>query len=380
MIAEYLLPVNNEIVDFKNKLSPLAIGKAITIYGDDQSNLKGFDIALIGLSESRKSSEVNKKYIDINSFRKEFYSLFCGDWNVNIIDMGDVINGEDISDTYFALKTINESLLEKNIISFFIGGTQDLTFPLYQAFAKKGDYVNLTSIDNKFDFGQIKKDFDSSSYMSKIIMEKDNKLSHYCNLGFQTFLNSQEEIDLLEKLQFESHRLGKINKKIDLIEPSLRYTNLLSIDFRSVKASELNFIHNYPNGFESSEICSIARYAGMSDRISCVGVFEVFQNSISSALLAQAVWYFIEGFSLRIIEDPKSENFKGKSYHMDLENHQIKFYQSDISQKWWFELIEENNNKLMDVSLYPCGHEDYLEACNDDISDKLLLSLKRNFI
>jgi arginase family enzyme len=380
MIAEYLLPVNNEIVDFKNKLSPLAIGKAITIYGDDQSNLKGFDIALIGLSESRKSSEVNKKYIDINSFRKEFYSLFCGDWNVNIIDMGDVINGEDISDTYFALKTINESLLEKNIISFFIGGTQDLTFPLYQAFAKKGDYVNLTSIDNKFDFGQIKKDFDSSSYMSKIIMEKDNKLSHYCNLGFQTFLNSQEEIDLLEKLQFESHRLGKINKKIDLIEPSLRYTNLLSIDFRSVKASELNFIHNYPNGFESSEICSIARYAGMSDRISCVGVFEVFQNSISSALLAQAVWYFIEGFSLRIIEDPKSENFKGKSYHMDLENHQIKFYQSDISQKWWFELIEENSNKLIDVSLYPCGHEDYLEACNDDISDKLLLSLKRNFI
>ena len=380
MIAEYLLPVNNEIVDFKNKLSPLAIGKAITIYGDDQSNLKGFDIALIGLSESRKSSEVNKKYIDINSFRKEFYSLFCGDWNVNIIDMGDVINGEDISDTYFALKTINESLLEKNIISFFIGGTQDLTFPLYQAFAKKGDYVNLTSIDNKFDFGQIKKDFDSSSYMSKIIMEKDNKLSHYCNLGFQTFLNSQEEIDLLEKLQFESHRLGKINKKIDLIEPSLRDTNLLSIDFRSVKASELNFIHNYPNGFESSEICSIARYAGMSDRISCVGVFEVFQNSISSALLAQAVWYFIEGFSLRIIEDPKSENFKGKSYHMDLENHQIKFYQSDISQKWWFELIEENNNKLIDVSLYPCGHEDYLEACNDDISDKLLLSLKRNLI
>jgi arginase family enzyme len=380
MIAEYLLPVNNEIVDFKNKLSPLAIGKAITIYGDDQSSLKGFDIALIGLSESRKSSEVNKKYIDINSFRKEFYSLFCGDWNVNIIDMGDVINGEDISDTYFALKTINESLLEKNIISFFIGGTQDLTFPLYQAFEKKGDYVNLTSIDNKFDFGQIKKDFDSSSYMSKIIMEKDNKLSHYCNLGFQTFLNSQEEIDLLEKLQFESHRLGKINKKIDLIEPSLRYTNLLSIDFRSVKASELNFIHNYPNGFESSEICSIARYAGMSDRISCVGVFEVFQNSISSALLAQAVWYFIEGFSLRIIEDPKSENFKGKSYHMDLENHQIKFYQSDISQKWWFELIEENNNKLIDVSLYPCGHEDYLEACNDDISDKLLLSLKRNLI
>ena len=71
--------------------------------------------------------------------------------------------------------------------------------------------------------------------MSKIIMDKDNKLSHFCNLGYQTFLNSQEEIDLLEKLQFDP-LTGKINKKIDLTEPSLRYTDLLSIDFRSVKA------------------------------------------------------------------------------------------------------------------------------------------------
>ena len=380
MIAEYLLPVNNEVVDFKSKLHPLSIGKKITINGDGQSNLIDFDIALIGLQECRKSNELNKKYIDVNSFRKEFYSLHCGDWNINIIDMGDVVNGEGVSDTYFAIKTINKLLLEKNIVSFFIGGTQDLTFPLYQAFAEKGEYVNLTSVDNKFDFGQVKNDFDSTSYMSRIIMEKDNKLSHYCNLGFQTFLNSQEEIDLIEKLQFESHRLGKINKKIDFIEPILRYTDLLSIDFRSVKSSELNFIHDFPNGFESSEICSVFRYAGLSERISCVGVFEVFQNVISTALLAQAIWYFVEGFSLRTIEDPKSEHFKGKSYHIDLENHNIKFYQSDISQKWWFELIEENNNKTNHISLFPCGHDDYLEACNDCISDKILLCLKRNLL
>ena len=79
MIAEYLLPVNNEIVDFKSKLHPLSIGKEITINGDGQSNLIDFDIALIGLQECRKSNEVNKKYIDVNSFRKEFYSLQCGD-------------------------------------------------------------------------------------------------------------------------------------------------------------------------------------------------------------------------------------------------------------------------------------------------------------
>jgi hypothetical protein len=293
--------------------------------------------------------------------------------------MGDVSNGESISDTYYAVKTINETLLKKNIISFFIGGTQDLSFPIYQTYATIVKYVNLTSIDNKFDFGQIKNDFDSTSYMSKIIMDEKNKLSHYCNLGFQTFLNSQEEIDLLEKLHFESHRLGKIDRKIDLVEPSLRFTDILSIDFRSIKASELNFIHNYPNGFESSQICSIARYAGLSNRISTIGIFEIFENDISNALLAQTVWYFIEGFCLRIEEDPKSEHFKGKHYHIDIGNHQIKFYQSDLSQKWWFELLEKNN-KSIDFSLIPCSYEDYLDACNNNISNKLLICLKRNFI
>ncbi|MBT3753926.1 MAG: formimidoylglutamase [Flavobacteriaceae bacterium] len=377
MIAEYLLPVNQSIIDFNKKLSPLAIGKSISFYNSKASNLNNIDIAIIGLKESRKSKE--KKYIDLNSFRREFYSLYFGDWKVNIIDMGDVINGESISDTYYAVKTINETLLKKNIISFFIGGTQDLSFPIYQTYATIVKYVNLTSIDNKFDFGQIKNDFDSTSYMSKIIMDEKNKLSHYCNLGFQTFLNSQEEIDLLEKLHFESHRLGKIARKIDLVEPSLRFTDILSIDFRSIKASELNFIHNYPNGFESSQICSIARYAGLSNRISTIGIFEIFENDISNALLAQTVWYFIEGFCLRIEEDPKSEHFKGKYYHIDLGNHQIKFYQSDLSQKWWFELLEKNN-KSIDFSLIPCSYEDYLDACNNNISNKLLICLKRNFI
>jgi hypothetical protein len=148
MIAEYLLPVNKEIVDFKNKLSPLSIGKAISVYDSNISSLNDIDIAIIGLSECRKSNEKNVEYLDVNSFRKEFYSLYYGDWKVNIVDMGDLINGESTSDTYFALKALNEILLNNNIITFFIGGTQDLTFPLYQTFAKKGKYLNLTSVDN----------------------------------------------------------------------------------------------------------------------------------------------------------------------------------------------------------------------------------------
>ena len=102
------------------------------------------------------------------------------------------------------------------------------------------------------------------------------ELNHYCNIGFQTFLNSQEEIDLLEKLQFETYRLGKVDRKIEIIEPCLRNSNIVSIDFKSIKASELNFIHNYPNGFFSHQMCIISRYAGLSSKVSSIGIFDAF--------------------------------------------------------------------------------------------------------
>ena len=70
--------------------------------------------------------------------------------------------------------------------------------------------VNIVNVDSNFDLGDSSKPIKNNSYLGKIIMEKNNSLNHFCNLGYQTFLNSQEEIDLLNKFNFESHRLGEI--------------------------------------------------------------------------------------------------------------------------------------------------------------------------
>jgi len=245
--------------------------------------------------------------------------------------------------------------------------------------SKKHNKVNISSVDNKFDFGKIKKQFSSSSYMSKIIMDKKNSLNHFCNLGYQTFLNSQEEIDLLNKFNFESHRLGEITENIKIVEPVLRETNLLTVDFKSIKSSELNFVHNYSNGFESSQFCSVLRYAGMSNSINSVGLFELLDSSISSALLSQSIWYFIEGYCLRIKEDPNSSNFKGYTYNVFCEGTNLKFYNSELSQKWWVEFINEIETKNIS-SLLPCNKRDYLMACDGTFSDRLIMFLKRELI
>ena len=379
MINGYLCPLSEDLIEFKSNLSRGTLGSNITLYNSEKTDYSSIDIAIVGLNEYRNSDEISDESLNLENFRREFYSLFYGNWSANILDLGDVISGKSYSDTYYAVNSIHQDLINQNIVVIFIGGGQDFTFPLYQSLSKKLNKVNISSVDNKFDFGKIKKQFSSSSYMSEIIMDKKNSLNHFCNLGYQTFLNSQEEIDLLNKFNFESHRIGEITEDIKIVEPVLRETNLLTVDFKSIKSSELNFVHNYSNGFESSQFCSVLRYAGMSNSINSVGLFELLDSSISSALLSQSIWYFIEGYCLRIKEDPNSSNFKGYTYNVFCEGTNLKFYNSELSQKWWVEFINEIETKNIS-SLLPCNKRDYLMACDGTFSDRLIMFLKRELI
>lgn len=379
MINGYLCPLSEDLIEFKSNLSRGTLGSNITLYNSEKTDYSSIDIAIVGLNEYRNSDEISDESLNLENFRREFYSLFYGNWSANILDLGDVISGKSYSDTYYAVNSIHQDLINQNIVVIFIGGGQDFTFPIFQSLSKKHNKVNISSVDNKFDFGKIKKQFSSSSYMSKIIMDKKNSLNHFCNLGYQTFLNSQEEIDLLNKFNFESHRLGEITENIKIVEPVLRETNLLTVDFKSIKSSELNFVHNYSNGFESSQFCSVLRYAGMSNSINSVGLFELLDSSISSALLSQSIWYFIEGYCLRIKEDPNSSNFKGYTYNVFCEGTNLKFYNSELSQKWWVEFINEIETKNIS-SLLPCNKRDYLMACDGTFSDRLIMFLKRELI
>jgi len=379
MINDYLSSFTKNIVEFKKRLHPNTIGSKIDLYDSNKSDYESVDIAILGINEYRNSIDISSKGFDLDGFRKEFYSLFIGDWKVNILDLGNLLNGNTYKDTYFAFKSICDELLKQDVLLICIGGGNDFAYPIYQSLCVKKNKINFTSIDNKFDLGKIKKDFNSNTYMSQIIMDSKNSLNHFCNLGFQTFLNSQEEIDLLNKLNFEFHRLGKLNRNLLNVEPVLRDTDFLSVDFKSIKASELNFVHNFPNGFNSREICSISRYAGISNRVLVLGFFELFKSEISSALLSQCVWYFIEGYSLRADEDPKSENFNGYHYNVYCQGANLKFYNSELTQKWWVEFLDKDKNPL-NRELIPCTKNDYLKAIKEILTDRMILMLRRDFV
>ena len=381
MLEETLLPVDESIVNSTIVLPKQVIGKSILVH----SRVNGFPdldevrIGIIGVSELRNSFFNISKY-KISEFRKEFYKLYPGNWNYKISDLGDIPSGDSVEDTYFILKEVCQFLRKINIIPVLIGGSHDLTYPIYKSFENSNQWINITSVDNMFDFTKNEKLISGRSYMSSIIMEKPSNLNSYTNLGYQTYLVSQEELDLMERLFFESVRLGAILDDNKIAEPYLRDSDIVTFDLKSLsQISSENSVNNYPNGFDSRTICSLSRYAGISDRLNVIGFFELPNSIIFHKLLAQIIWYFIEGFNCRFNEYPvlKGENFK--KFIVPLSDRQLIFHKSNKSERWWVEIEVENylDNKTKTNSLLSCTHKDYINACNDILPERWLNATKR---
>jgi len=142
-----------------------------------------------------------------------------------------------------------------------------LTYANYRAYDDFAPMVNIVNIDSNFDLGDSAKPIKNNSFLGKIILEQPYNLFNYSILGYQTYFNSQEEIDLMDKLYFEAYRLGDITNNISYAEPVLRDANIVSMDIRSVRSSEVSSRQKFsPNGFDGKEICALFRYAGISNK------------------------------------------------------------------------------------------------------------------
>lgn len=383
MEFDFLRPVDDEVLGYINGLTSQQLGSKIVLHTDDEfPDLNKIQIAIIGVLENRGDKKAVSD-VDLIPIRKELYGLFPGNWDASIADLGDILAGNSVADTYFALKKVVASLVKKRIIPIVIGGSQDLTYALYRAYDDLEQMVNLVSIDNKFDFGKENEEVSASSYLTKIIIDEPNNLFNFCNLGYQTYLNSQEEIDLIEKLFFDAYRLGEVSNTISISEPVFRDADLVSIDLTSIKSADSgNFISFAPNGFNGKEICSLSRYAGISDKVSVLGIFNHNNSIQESVIIAQIVWYFIEGYHYRSNEYPFGSKENYLKYIVPLEEEELVFFNSDKTDRWWIEIpfISNGNTKLKRNTLLPCSYEEYLQACNQELPERWWKAQRKNIL
>lgn len=384
MAFDFLVPVSDKVLAYSELLPPQALGKSIHKH-TEKKGLPVFanaTVAIFAVNESRNAFEKKPERLDVDEIRIQLYRLMTGNWNSTILDIGDIEEGDTVEDTYFVVKEVVAGLLEEQIIPIIIGATQDITFPTYRAFDKIKDMVNLVSIDSRFDFGEEEELISSHSYMTRIITDKPNNLFNFSNIGYQSYFNAQEEIDLMERLFFDAYRLGDIAANISLAEPILRSSHIVSLDLRAIRASEMGLYKNFsPNGFTGREICAIARYAGISDKVSLFGIYEGENSLQAFQMIAQIIWYFIEGISFRITEFPSSKSEDFTKFTVPTDTEELIFYKSHITERWWVEVpsILPEHTKTNSAALLPCTEEDYLDACNQKIPERWFKAYRKGF-
>lgn len=382
MEFDFLSPLQNDFLEVVYKLAPQQLGSKIVFHTQDQfPDLNKITVAIVGVLDNRGNSKGNS--VDLTAVRQELYAMFPGNWDASIADLGNIVAGDSIDDSYFALKKIVAHLVKNRIIPIVIGGSQDLTYGLYRAYDELEQMVNLVAIDSKFDFGKEDENVSAASYLTKIIIDEPNNLFNYCNIGYQTYYNSQEEIDLIEKLFFDAYRLGEISNNLALAEPVFRDADIVSLDLNAIKSADSgNFSSFAPNGFNGKEICSLARYAGISDKVSSFGVFNHNSSQQEAPLIAQIIWYFIEGFHYRSKEYPFGSRESYIKYIVPIEDETLVFYKSDKTERWWIEIpfISNVNNKLKRNTLLPCSYDEYLGACNQELPERWWKAQRKNTV
>ncbi|MEN8810455.1 MAG: formimidoylglutamase [Flavobacteriales bacterium] len=351
-----------------------SLGSKVVFYNGDEINKK-YKVAFLGVKESRGTEVVSVKDSP-DAVRNQLYKLFPGT-QVSCIDLGNIEQGESQADTFFALAEVLSQLIKKNIIPVVIGGSQELTLGMYKAFEKLELIINLTTIDRKIDF-QAVNETTTDSYLKDILLAKPNYLFNYANLGSQSYYLNPDNVQMMHKLFFETKRLGELQSNMELAEPILRNSNLVSFDLNSIRQSEVpGTSFASPNGFFGNEACQIARYAGISDKLNAIGFFEMTPeydiHNQTAQLVAQMIWYFLDGVAHRNNESPISNSKYYTNYKVVISNteEELIFIKSQKSGRWWMKIPypPSKKRKFERHHLVPCSYHDYEIALQDEMPD-----------
>ncbi|HQQ94464.1 MAG TPA: formimidoylglutamase [Bacteroidia bacterium] len=380
-ISEFFRPIDPESVSGHSLHNERQLGNLFKIHTEQGGfpDLENVEIALIGVNESRFAPGNEACSMAPDAIRAELYPLYRGSFEARVADLGNISPGHTVADTYFALSRVIDQLIRKNIIPFILGGSQDLVYAQFLGYKDLEQTINIVSVDQRFDLGPAEEDIHHRNYLGKIILHQPNYLFNYSNLGYQTYLEDPNNLEMMNKLYFDVYRLGQLRSHVEETEPIIRQADLLSFDLSAIRQSDAPANpFSSPNGFSAEEACQIMRYAGMSDKLSSVGLYELNPGldvrKISSQLAAQMIWCFMEGFYQRKQDFPNKSNPDYLHFHVVLqdEKYQINFYKSKKSDRWWMEIPYPPKKELRFErhTLIPCSYADYEMATRNEIPDR----------
>lgn len=338
------------------------------------------DIAILGVPETRNTYRNPSCSLAPDEIRRQFYQLYGWRREVRILDLGNLRLGNTAEDTYSAVAEVVSYLIENKVVPIILGGGNDLAYANYRAYELMERVANVVAIDARFDLGQEKMPIRSDAYVNKMVLQQPNFLLSYANIGYQSYMNSPESLGMMESLYFETYRVGLMRRNLEEVEPLVRNADMVSLDISAVRRPDApGCPNNSSNGFYGEEICQIAKYVGLSDKLSSFGIYEYDPtldcNDQTSQLIAQILWYFVEGFVFRQNDGQFRNRNNYRQFNISVSGapEELVFFHSRKSDRWWVlvPMYQKDKDKVQHYYL-PCSKRDYDLACEDKISERWL--------
>ncbi|MDN4165685.1 formimidoylglutamase [Cytophagales bacterium LB-30] len=332
---------------------------------------QGADIALIGLPHPEGASM---------ALRKKLYSLKKGTGAYKIVDLGNIREGHDAEETHNRVREVCETLLSQNVLPMLIGGTHDYSYAQYRAYESMDKLISVMAIDAFLDMEDAEISAPNHCHTQKLLLHQPNYLFNYCHLAYQSYLVNPVETSVLERLYFETYRLGQIRENMHEMEPVIRNVDMLSFDITAIKMSDAPGTERaQPFGLTGEEACQICWYAGLNEKLSALGFYEydpAFDDARgrTASVVATMIWYFIEGFYHR----KNDKGFKSNDYiryvvSMQKDPATMVFYKSIFTEKWWLEVpYPFEKNKYARNCIVPCSYSDYETALKGQLPERWL--------
>ena len=373
IISSFFEPVESAVVE--KGYPENSIFKQLSMHYQGFPDLKGIQLALVGLKESRGAKNSGSIGRASSEIREKLYQLKRGVIPYQVADLGDLISGDSLNDTYQNIRQVGEYLMRQQILPIFFGGSHDLDYGQYLSYQKLKKLVTLLTVDSKIDMEETGPE--SDRHTQEIVLHQPNFLFSSTHLGYQSFLVDPSLLSALEKLYFEAKRLGQLRDKFQEVEPLVRDADLVSFDLSAIQSSVApGAVNAQPFGLTGDEASQICWFAGANEKLSSFGIygydpyFDDTHNK-TAQVAAVMIWYFIEGFYSR----KDSLSFKSAAYlkytvSMDSKPNTLVFYKSKRSGKWWMEIPYQDTSRFERVSIVPCSYADYQQAQQGEIPER----------
>ena len=379
-LGTYFEPIDTGVVDFTSREFRPMLGDAVDAYValGRFPDVDGAGMVMLGVKEDRASVTNPGCGAAPDFVRHYLYRLAIPHADLHLADLGNIEPGATPHDTYYALSEVLQHLLDKGKTVIVLGGSDDLVFPIYKAYEVLGRVINICSVDSRFNL-EGGDTINSANYLQHIILQQPNYLFDYVGLGYQGYFVGQEMVQLMDELKFSTRRVGELQTDMERCEPLVRYSDVVAVDISAIRQSDAPAnAEPSPHGFYGEELCRIARFAGMSDKTTTFGLFEMTpaldRNGQTAHMLAQALWFFIEGYHYRLGDFPHRDQAAYRRYTAMLQDHgiEIVFFKSLKSDRWWMEVPcddDERRQRYLRHTLVPCNYSDYQRAMENEIPE-----------